>query len=237
MSDNERPTDGELTRELRDSLSELAVPERPPLAAITGRGRVHQRRRRAGFAGLGGATAAVVIALALGLAGVFGTAPPRSTGTAQTADFILTSYVNGTVSLRLGQVFDPAALQRALAQHGIAALVKTDTYCSSNPAVPARASRDVLNMPDPGGTRQQRATPPNILMTANFPVKPSQLAPSVDPVTTLLSPAAMPPRTELFIGNYDLGHTIFVSVIYTGSHTCQYSQEPPGAPWVKNSRG
>jgi len=237
MSDDERPTDGELTQELRDSLSELAVPERPSLAAIAGRGRVHRRRRRAAFAGLGGATSAVVIALALGLTGVFGTAPGRGSGTVQTADFTLTSYVNGTVALRLGQVFDPAALQRALAQHHIAALVRTDTYCSSNPAVPAPVSRHVLNLPDPGGTRQQRATPPNILLTGNFPVMPSQLAPSVDPVTIVLSPAAMPSGTELFIGNYDLGHTILVSVVHTGSHTCQYSQEPPGAPWDKHSPG
>ena len=73
MNHNEYLDDSTLTGELRDCLSALAAPERPPLAAITGRGRVH-RRRRAGFAGLGGATAAVVIALALGLPGAFGAA-------------------------------------------------------------------------------------------------------------------------------------------------------------------
>jgi len=216
MNDDEHPDDSALTAELVDSLAEVAVPERPPLAAITGRGRVHRRRRLAGLAGLGGATAAVVIALALGLAGVFGAAPAR-TGTVRTAAFTLTSYVNGTVSLKLSQVFDPVALQRALAQHGIPALVKTDTYCSSNPAVPAPAGRRVLSIP--------RGIP-DIIQSGNWPVKPSQLAPFVDPITMVLDPAAMPSGTELFIGNFDLGHTIFVGVIYTSSHSCINGQPP-----------
>jgi hypothetical protein len=38
------------------------------------------------------------------------------------------------------QIFDPAAFQQALAQHGIRALVKTGTYCTSNPPAPDPAS-------------------------------------------------------------------------------------------------
>jgi hypothetical protein len=222
MNHDEHPDDRALTAELVDSLADVAVPERPPLAAITGRGRVYRRRRLACFAGLGGATAAVVSALALGLAGVFGAAPAGGPGTVETAAFTLTSYANGTVSLKLSQVFDPAALQRALAQHGIPALVRNDTYCSSSPAAPNPLRDGVL----PGG-----GTPPpgarGILMTGNFPVKPSQLAPSVDPVTAVINPAAMPSGTELFIGYYDLGHSFFLDLIYTSSHTCSNGQ-PPG---------
>jgi hypothetical protein len=217
MNDDEHPDDSTLTAELVDSLAEVAVPEPPPLAAITHRGRVHRRRRLAVFAGLGGTGAAALVALTLGLAGVFGTAP-AGTGTVQTAAFTLTSYTNGTVSLKLSQVFDPAALQRALAQHGIPALAKTDTYCSSNPAVPAPVGRRVLSIP--------RGIP-DIVQTGNWPVKPSQLAPFVDPITMVLDPAAMPSGTELFIGNFDLGHTIFVGVIYTSSRTCINGQQPP----------
>jgi hypothetical protein len=236
MNHDEHPTDSTLTRELRDSLSELAVPERPPLAAITSRGRV-RRRRLAGFASLGGATAAVVIALALGLAGGFGAAPAGGTGTIETAAFTLTSYVNGTVSLKLSQLFDPAALQRALAQHGIPALVKTDTYCSSNPAAPDPGRIGVLSVPAPAGTRH-RATPPpgghgivgGIIESGTFPVKPSQLAPMVDPVTMVINPAAMPSGTELFIGNFNIGYAIFLNLIYTGSHTCSNAQQPPATP-------
>ncbi len=157
MNHDEHPDDCALTAELVDSLAGVAVPERPPLAAITGRGRVHRRRRLAGLAGLGGTVAAVVVALALGLTGVFGAAPARGTGTTRTAAFTLTSYVNGTVALKLSQVFDPAALQRALAHHGIPALARTGTYCSSSPAVPALGSgtaRPVLS-----GTHRARQCP------------------------------------------------------------------------------
>ncbi len=232
MSHDEHPDDSTLTRELRDSLSELAVPGRPPLAAITSRGRVHRRRRR--LAGLAVTSTAACIALALGLTGVFGAAPARSTGTIQTADFTLTSFSNGTVSLTLGQMFDPAALQRALAQHGIRALVKTGSYCSSHPAAPSPIRLGVLPGPGPAGTRH-RPVPgagngQGIWESVNLPVKPSQLAPMVDPISMVIDPAAMPSGTELFIGFFDLGHTIFVDLIYTGSHTCSNTQQPPGTP-------
>ena len=209
MNDDEHPDDSALTAELVDSLARVAVPERPPLAAITDRGRVHRRRRLAGLAGLGGATAAVVIALALGLTGVFGAAPARGTGTTRTAAFTLTSYINGTVALKLSQVFDPAALQRALAQHGIRALVKTGTYCSSSPAAPSPVRLGVLPIPRRART-PHRATPgtgggQGIWESATLPVKPSQLAPMVDPISMVINPAAMPSGTELFIGFFDPG--------------------------------
>ncbi|HEY5355393.1 MAG TPA: hypothetical protein VIK57_23365 [Streptosporangiaceae bacterium] len=236
MSHDEDPDDSTLTRELRDSLAEVPVPERPPLAAITDRGRVHRRRRRAGFAGLGVSGAAAVIALALGLTGVFGTAPAAGTGTVQTAAFTLTSYTNGTVSLKLSQLFDPAALQRALAQAGIRALVKNDMYCSSSPAAPSPIRLGVLPSPSPGHAgKRRRATPglgngQGIWESVNLPVKPSQLAPMVDPISMVINPAAMPSATELFIGYFDLGHTIVVNLIYTSSHTCRNTQQPPGPP-------
>jgi ferric-dicitrate binding protein FerR (iron transport regulator) len=96
MNHNEHRSDSALTRELCDSLSELAAPERPPLAAITSRGRTHRRRRLAGYAGLGGTGVAAGAALALGLTGVLGAAPARSAGTIRTAAFTLTRNANGT---------------------------------------------------------------------------------------------------------------------------------------------
>jgi hypothetical protein len=211
------------------------VPERPPLAAITDRGRVYQRRRLAGLAGLGVACAVTGIALVLGLTGVLGAAPTRN-GTAQTAAFTLTSYTNGTVSLKLSQVFDPAALQRALAQHGTRALVKVGSYCSSSPAAPSSIRLGVLPgaSPGPAGTRR-RAAPglgngQGIWESVTLPVKPSQLAPMVDPISMVINPAAMPAGTELFIGYFDLAQTIVVNLIYTSSHTCRNTQQPPGGP-------
>jgi hypothetical protein len=235
MNHDEHPDDSTLTQELRDSLSEVAVPRRPPLAAITDRGRVYQRRRLAGLAGLGVACAATGIALVLGLTGVPGAAPAR-TGTVRTAAFTLTSYTNGTVSLTLGQMFDPAALQRALAQHGTRALVKIGSYCSSSPAAPSPIRLGVLPgaTPAPAGARR-RATPGlgngrGIWQSVTLPVKPSQLAPMVDPVSMVINPAAMPAGTELFIGYFDLAQTIVVNLIYTGSHTCRDTEQPPGGP-------
>jgi hypothetical protein len=235
MNDDERPDDSALTAELVDSLGDLAVPERPPLAAITDRGRVYQRRRLAGLAGLGVACAVTGIALVLGLTGVLGAAPTRN-GTAQTAAFTLTSYTNGTVSLKLSQVFDPAALQRALAQHGTRALVKVGSYCSSSPAAPSSIRLGVLPgaSPGPAGTRR-RAAPglgngQGIWESVTLPVKPSQLAPMVDPISMVINPAAMPAGTELFIGYFDLAQTIVVNLIYTSSHTCRNTQQPPGGP-------
>lgn len=158
-------------------------------------------------------------------------APAR--GTLQTgAAFTLTSYANGTVTLNLSQLFDPAALQRALAQHGIPALVKIGNYCSSSPAAPNPGRDGVLSPTGWAGTRHRAAPARGGGFTegGNFPGKPSQLAPMVDPVTMVIDPAAMPSGTELFVGDYDLGHTLYFDLIYTRSHTCRNAQEPPATP-------
>jgi hypothetical protein len=235
MNHDEHPNDSTLTRELRDSLSELAAPERPPLAAITNRGRAHQRRRLAGFAGLGGAGLAVGTALALGLTGVLGAAPARSTGTIRTAAparstgtirtaaFTLTRNANGTDTLTLtnSQMFDPAALQRALARHGIRALVKTGTYCSSNPAAPDPGSIGVLTVQLANGTPLPKPSP------AVKTVVPANFVPA--DIVTVINPAAMPSGTELFFGYFNSDHGLFFDLIYTSSYTCSNGQ-PPATP-------
>ena len=175
MSDDENPNDSALARELRDALSELATPERPPLAAITGRGRAHQRRRLAGFASLGVTGAAAATALALGLTGALSAAPARSTSAAHarntgtsasttpTAAFILTSNANGTdtLTLTMSQMLNPSMLQQALTQHGIPALVKTGTYCSSSPAAPDPVSIGVLSVQSPTGSPHKTGPVPS----------------------------------------------------------------------------
>ena len=220
MNHHEHPDDSIVLQELRDSVAELAVPRQPPLAAITSRGRVH--RRRAGFASAGVTSAVACIALVLGLTGVLG--PARSTGSG------VTSSANDTVSLRLGQLFDPAALQRALGQAGVPALVRTGVYCSSSPVIPEPVTDAVL----PGAAwtpSRDHFSFHGIYMSATFPVKPSQLAPSVDPVAVKIKPAALPAGTELFVGYFNLSHTVLVSVILTGDHQCANRQlvpDPPG---------
>lgn len=231
MSQHEHPYDGTLTQELRDSLSELAVPGRPPLAAITSRGRLYRRRR---LTGLGVTGAALVIALVLGLTGVFGAAPGHGPGTIQTADFTLTSYTNGTVGLTLKQLFDPGELQQALAKAGIPALVKTNTYCASHPAGPSPAAIGVLlGGGGPGNGKAGPAVPSpggGVWLTVTLPVKPSQLPPKENPVTWVINPAAIPSGTTLFIGSFPIVQTIFMDLVDSSSYTCSSAQQPPDIP-------
>src|SRR5581483_1600282 len=70
--------------------------------------------------------------------------PSQSTGTVRTVGFVLTANSNGTFTLTLKQVLDPVALQRPLAERCIPVLVKTGTYCTSNPAPPDPTSIGVL---------------------------------------------------------------------------------------------
>jgi hypothetical protein len=215
MKDDEHSDDSTLTRELRDAVSEVAVPERPPLAAITNRGRAHQRRL-AGFAALGVTGVAAATALALGLTGVLGAATARSTGTIRTAAFVLTRNANGTDTLTFGKshTLKPAALQQALAHDGIRALVKINADCSSNPAPPPLSTTGLVSVRLPDGT-------------------PLSLTPRHKPGTRIpanavivLKPSAMPAGTELFVGyrTYGTGaiptrFSIF-HLIYTNSYTC-----------------
>ncbi len=189
--------------------------------------RRHVRPGRWWAAGLGVAGVAAAITLALALTGVLGsvrptqtggttgptqrtgtTGPTQSTGTVRTVGFVLTANSNGTLTLTMRQVLDPAALQQALARHGIPALVKTGTYCSSNPAAPDPTSIGVLQ--------------------ANLPFKtPRGLHPSgiMALTRTVINPAAMPTGTELFFG-YVPGHSLVsAGLIYTNSYTC--SSRPP----------
>ena len=155
-------------------------------------------------------------------------APARSTGTIRTAAFTLTSNANGTDTLTLthSQMLDPAALQRALAQHGIPALVKTGTYCSSNPAAPDPSSIGVLSIRPPF-----KPQPPHggtVLVPSNL--KPSARNWIVAHTVTVINPAAMPSGTELFFGYVNSDHALFFDLIYTSSYTCSNGQPPPGGP-------
>jgi hypothetical protein len=233
MNHDENPDGSVLTRELREALSELATPGRPPLAAITSRGRARRRRRLAGFAGLGVTGAAAGTALALGLTGAFGAAPARatdatqaaapargtgagaSTATIRTAAFTLTRNANGTgtLTLTMSQMLDPALLQQDLAHDGIRALVKTGTYCSSNPAAPDPASIGVL-------TTRLPVNPPHTMVPAPSGPAPSELKQIAARTATVINPAVMPPGTELFFGYSTTIHALFTDLIYTSSYTC-----------------
>ncbi len=126
----------------------------------------------------------------------------------RTAAFTLTSNANGTdtLTLTMGQVLDPATLQQALAQHGIRALVKTGTYCSSSPAAPDPASIGVLTVQLANGTPMPKRAPAvKTVVTAG--------------TVTVINPAAIPSGTELFFGYSSSDHALFTDLIYTSSYT------------------
>jgi hypothetical protein len=216
MSGNDQMTDGAELRELRDSLSGVAMPERPRLEAITARGRARRRHRLSAVAGLSVAGVAAGTALAVGLTGVLG--PARTPGTIRTAAFTLVSNSNGTATLTINpkELLDPAALQSDLARYGIPAKVTTGSFCSSDPA-PAGFSQVVSSHPAGPFT----ATPQN----------------GVHPTITI-NPAAMPAGTELSIGNFQLRSGEYAGqqqadfvLIDTSSYTCSSTPpDPNGLP-------
>jgi len=200
MNDNDQMNDSAVLRELRDSLSGVITPERPPLEAITARGRAHRRHRLTGIAGVSVAAAAGA-ALVLGLIGVPGPAPARSTGTIRTAAFTLVRNANGTdtLTIKVPVLFQPATLQADLAQSGIPAMVTTGSFCSSDPA-PADLSQVMTT-----GLQGDGGSPP----------------PAQDPTVTI-DPAAMPAGTELSFGTFQVatGQETAIALIDTGSYTC-----------------
>ena len=79
MSDTDQMIDSAELHELRDSLSGVALPERPRLEAITARGRARRRQRLSRAAGVSVAGVAAGTALAFGLSGAHGSAPVPGT--------------------------------------------------------------------------------------------------------------------------------------------------------------
>ena len=148
--------DQELITAVRQSVHGVRM--NVPAEQIVSRSRaIRARGHRRVAACLTAVAAAGSVVLGLGLSGAHGAAPNggtgtiHRTGTIRTAAFTLTRNANGTDTLTLtnSQIFDPAAFQQALAQHGIPALVKTGTYCTSNPPAPDPASIGVLSLRAP----------------------------------------------------------------------------------------
>ena len=199
------PTE-ELEQELRSVFARAAAEYQNPAQA---RQRVLQHNYRPGSRRLlATCITAVAVAgsvlLGLGVSGVFGAAPTRSTGTIRTVAFTLIHNADGTATLtvRNSQMIDPATLQRALKQDGIPALVKTDTYCSANPLPPGVLS---VQLPDgtpvlPGPSSHPNPIPANAVFVIN--------------------PAAIPTGTELYFGYFNSGLALQPGLVYTSFYTC-----------------
>ena len=216
MSDNDQMTDGSELGALRESMSRVAMSERPRLETITARGRARRRRRLSAVAGLSVAGAAAGTALALGLTGALG--PAGAPAAVRTAAFTLVSNSDGTATLTLkpGELLEPATLQSDLVRYGVPAKVTTGSMCSSDPA-PAGFSQVVSSQPAGPFT----ATPQN----------------GIHPTITI-DPSAMPAGTELSVGNFQLSSGQYsgeqqadVVLIDTSSYTCSSTApDPNGLP-------
>jgi hypothetical protein len=204
------PTD-ELENELRSTLARAAADFNDPGQA---RQRLLQRdyRPRRGnrrlAAGLTAAASAAALVLGLGLSGAFGSASPQpghGRTPVQLAAFSVVSNPNGTVTLTLrpNMPLDPGAIQHALAQHGIPALVRTGSYCYSQPA-PANNGA-VHTYP------KLRGYPPG----------------QIPPTTRLvINRSDLAPGTEIGFGFLQHNRMFVQNILYDHTHTCTTS--PPG---------
>jgi hypothetical protein len=205
----------ELENELRRVLARAAA-DIPDLEQA--RQRLLQRNYRPGrghrrlAAGITAATAAAALVLGLGLSGAFGSAPARGTGTIRTAAFTLVEHANGTATLTINPsvLLDPSALQSALQQDGIPALVTSGSFCSSHPALAGFSqvvSFPLLKLLGPGEHHLR------------------------GPITITINPAAMPAGTELSFGVFQLGpdeRQADSELINTSSYSC--TSTPPSLP-------
>jgi hypothetical protein len=214
MSDTNQMNDSAELHELRDSLSGVAMPERPRLEAITARGRARRRHRLSRAAGMSVAGVAAAAALALTLTGALGSAPSRSLapGTIRTVAFKIVKNLDGkaTLTLNPNEFLDPATLQSDLAEYGLPAKVTSGSFCSSDPA--------------PAGFSQVVALPPREApVTAQSGVQP----------TITFDPAAMPAGTELSFGYFQLSggaQQASFALIDTSSYSCTSTPPGPAGP-------
>jgi hypothetical protein len=173
------------------------------------------------MAGIAGIAGLAVTSLALtGALGGGGTADSGdSTGTIHTAAFTLSEQANGTAELRLNraETFSPEALQRALAQDGIPALVTSGRYCWSDPALPSPHHLGVLSVLAPGGIplgppgpRSEQSVPPGSV--------------------TVINPAKLPAGTKLFFDytRTSGGQSLTGGLLATHSYRCVRGAPPSG---------
>lgn len=203
-------SDTEVLRVAAKSLSAAPVPRPPDAKTVMARGLARRRRRHAG---IGIAGTAAVAAAAIGLTGVLAAGPAPTAGTIRTAAFTLVKNQNGSVTLTLTnrQVFHPNALQRALAQDGIPAVVRVGAICTSNPQPDADG---VVSVRLPDGS-------PLPLPSPQHPVPPATV--------TVINPTKMPAGTALSVAYLSTHRAVMIGLVNADSYTCHtlQSSAPP----------
>jgi hypothetical protein len=210
-------SDHDVLRAAARSLSTVPAAAPPPVQAVIARGTARRRHQLAGL----GVVAAAAATTVLGLTGVLGgtATPAGGTGTIHTAAFTLSEKGNGTAELRLNraETFNPQALQRALAQDGIPALVTSDRYCWSDPALPSPHHLGVLSVLAPNGSPLGPPGP-----SSEQSVPPGSV--------TVINPSKLPTGTRLF---FDYTRTrssesLTGGLLATHSYTCVKGGPPNG---------
>jgi hypothetical protein len=207
MHDSDQMTDSPELRELRDSLSNVAMPGPPRLEAITGRARARRRQQLTRVTRVSAAGVVAVSVVAVGVSGGF--SPAQKLGTIRTAAYTLRHNQNGTDTLTLNPVelLNPSQLQSDLAQYGIPAKVTSGSYCTTTPE-PAGFSQ-VVTGPGPGTAQGGSADQPTIT----------------------IDPSQMPSGTELSVGDFQISSDsppqlqADMDLIDSNSYTC--SSTPP----------
>lgn len=190
-----------------------------PAEKIMAMGRRRRRRRRR-LAALSVTGTAAAAAVALGVAGVLGAGghvAPLAHGTIRTTGFTLASNANGTDTLTLtgSQAFNPGALQRALNQAGIPALVTSGQLCRSYPQ-PQPPMTGIFSLQLPGG-QPVSLTPWNVLR-----LSPAGFGHRIPGDAALvINPAVLPAGTELWFGYRPDAQELFEGVVDQNSHTCR----------------
>jgi hypothetical protein len=194
---------------VRDSFRALPVRMCPRPDTIIAAVRARSRRRRVSVAAAGLTTAALIAVVASGLnaSDTRGrTAPTAGAPTARFAAFDLVSNGDGTSTYTLSPDLlsdTPAALTATLAQHGIPAIVRQGSFCSSDPA--------------PGGIAQ-------ILVPA---ASTSQGQPGDDKAVAI-DPSAIPTGTELSIGLFTTEGSTAVRLALVSMNDYSCVDMPPG---------
>ena len=231
MNVHDEMSDSEVLRAASEVLSRISVADPPDVEAITARGHARQNRRLATAAGL--SVAAAATALALGLTGVFGSAPAKTPGTIRTASFTLVRHHNGTATLTINpdELLDTTALQNDLRQDGIPALVTSGSFCSSNPA-PAGFWQVVS-----GSTAPQNVHNGEVFGPAGMLVNVNGVTKRAVASTITFNPAAIPAGTELSFGELPPNsgmQGVSLGLIDANSYTCTsktQAQVSEVAPW------
>ena len=138
MNGSEELNDSAVLSAVRDAISRASLPAAPHLEAITARARARRRRHLGGLS-LAGAGACAALVAGLAGSGFAVPAPQHAAGEASRhratqvhlAAFSIVTGPGGATTLTLhpGQVINPGAVRRALAEHGIPALVTAGKFC------------------------------------------------------------------------------------------------------------